>query len=264
MVMDPVALVAREVARIRRDDRGRVAAMGAAWGLAGLATAATLLGDGRWIAWPALLPLFCWFAVLAGLVVIAWRGHHWSARRTAPLDVARTIEGEQGLRRGALVGVLELASTRSVLIDAAAARIGEQLAPAVDALAPRAAARRRRGMGLAVVAMLGASLVAGFTWRAQPNGWRVMQRPIAAARGQLLAPLRFDGLPIGVARGSSLAIDLRADGRPTVQVTWRPLGAGWRDTLLAVAADGRARLTLARVDADLRLVASDEIGRAHV
>ena len=257
MVMDPVALVAREVARIRRDDRGRVAAMGAAWGLAGLATAATLLGDGRWIAWPALLPLFCWFAVLAGLVVIAWRGHHWSARRTAPLDVARTIEGEQGLRRGALVGVLELASTRSVLIDAAAARIGEQLAPAVDALAPRAAARRRRGMGLAVVAMLGASLVAGFTWRAQPNGWRVMQRPIAAARGQLLAPLRFDGLPIGVARGSSLAIDLRADGRPTVQVTWRPLGAGWRDTLLAVAADGRARLTLARVDADLRLVASD-------
>ncbi|MFM8781822.1 MAG: hypothetical protein ACKOFO_10250, partial [Gemmatimonadota bacterium] len=96
MVRDPVALVAREVARIRRDDRVRVAAMGAAWGLAGLATAATLLGDGRWIAWPALLPLLGWFVVLAGSVVIAWRGHVWSARRTAPLDVARLIEGEQG------------------------------------------------------------------------------------------------------------------------------------------------------------------------
>ncbi|MEN9791548.1 MAG: hypothetical protein RLZZ63_1206 [Gemmatimonadota bacterium] len=261
MVTDPVALVAREVARevarIRRDDRVRVAALGAAWALAGLATAAMLLGDGRWIAWPALLPVLCWCSVLAGLVVIGWRGHHWSARRTAPLTVARTIEGEQGLRRGALVGVLELASTPGVLVDAAASQVGQQLAPAADALAPRAAARRRRGMVLVAAAMLGASLVAGLSWRAQSDGWRVMRRPIAAARGQLLTPLRFEGLPIGVARGSSLAIDLRADGRPTVQVTWRPLGAGWRDTLLAVAADGRARLTLARVDADLRLVASD-------
>ncbi|MFM9013107.1 MAG: hypothetical protein ACKORK_05835 [Gemmatimonadota bacterium] len=257
MVMDPVALVAREVARIRRDDRVRVAAMGAAWGLAGLATAATLLGDGRWIAWPALLPLLGWFVVLAGSVVIAWRGHVWSARRTAPLDVARLIEGEQGLRRGALVGVLELATTRGVLVDAAAAQVGAQLAPAADALAPRASARRQRGMGLAVAAMLGASLVAGFTWRVHPDGWRVMRRPIAASQGRLLESLRFDGLPMGVARGSSLAIDLRADGRPTVRVTWRPLGAGWRDTLLAVAADGRAQLTIPRVDADLRLVASD-------
>jgi len=257
MVMDPVALVAREVARIRRDDRVRVAAMGVAWGLAGLASAATLLGDGRWIAWPALLPLGCWSVMLAGLIAIAWRGHFWSARRTAPLDVARMIEGEQGLRRGALVGVLELATTRGVLVDEAAVQVGAQLAPAADALVPRASARRRRGVGLALVAMLGASLVAGFSWRAQPDGWLVMQRPIAAARGELLAPLRFGGLPIGVARGSSLVIDLRADGRPAVRVTWRPLGAGWRDTLLAVFADGRAQLTIPRVDADLRLVASD-------
>ena len=31
MLTDPVALVAREVARIRRDDRLRVATWGAAW-----------------------------------------------------------------------------------------------------------------------------------------------------------------------------------------------------------------------------------------
>lgn len=257
MLTDPVALVAREVALIRREDRVRVAALGAAWGLAGLATAATLLGMGRWIAWPPLLPVLCWSVVLAGVIVIAWRGHHWSARRTAPLAVARTIEGEQGLRRGALVGVLELAATPGVLVDAAAAQVGQQLAPAADALAPRAAARRRQGLGLAVVAMLGASLVAGLTWRAASDGWRVMRRPIAAARGQLLAPLGFEGLPIGVARGSSLAIDLRAEARQRVRVRWRALGAGWRDTLLAVATDGRARLILGRVEADLRLVASD-------
>jgi hypothetical protein len=257
LLTDPVALVAREVGRIRRDDRVRVAALGAAWGLAGVATAATFLGEGRWIAWPPLLPVLCWSVVLAGLIIIAWRGHHWSARRTAPLTVARTIEEEQGLRRGALVGVLELAATSGVLVEAAAAQVGHQLAPSRDALAPRAAARRRRGMGLALAALVGAALVAGWTSRAAADGWRVMGRPIAAARGELLAPLGFEGLPIGVARGRSLAITLRAAGRPAAQVRWRTLGAGWRDTLLAVATDGRARLTFGRVEADLRLVASD-------
>ncbi|MGA1416916.1 MAG: hypothetical protein ACO327_00755 [Gemmatimonadaceae bacterium] len=257
LLTDPVALVAREVARIGRDDRVRVAALGAAWGLAGVTTAATLLSEGRWIAWPPLLPVLCWSVVLAGLIIIAWRGHHWSARRTAPLTVARTIEEEQGLRRGALVGVLELAATSGALVEAAAAQVGYQLAPSRDALAPRAAARRRRGMGLAVAALVGAALVAGWTSHAAADGWRVMGRPIAAARGELLAPLGFEGLPIGVARGRSLAITLRAAGRPTAQVRWRTLGAGWRDTLLAVATDGRARLTLGRVEADLRLVASD-------
>jgi hypothetical protein len=257
MLTDPVALVAREVARIRRDDRLRVAAWGAAWGLGALATGAAVLADGRWIAWPAVLPLLIWAAVFAGAGVLAWQGHRWSARRTDPFAVARTIERERELRRGALVGVLELAPMRDVLIEAAATQVGGQLAPFAPTLAPRAAAERHRGLRRAALALLGASLVVGLTWRGRADGWAVLRQPIAAAQGRLLTPLGFDALPIGVARGSALALAIRAEGRPTVHLRWRPLGTGWRDTVLPVARDGRARFTLARVDADLRLLAQD-------
>ena len=47
MLTDPVALVAREVARIRRDDRLRVAAWGAAWGLGAFATLPLAAGVSR-------------------------------------------------------------------------------------------------------------------------------------------------------------------------------------------------------------------------
>ncbi|MEY4607830.1 MAG: hypothetical protein RL625_47, partial [Gemmatimonadota bacterium] len=57
MPMTAVEIVRGELARIRRADRLRVGMLSAAWLALGLGASAFVLSAGRWIAWPALLPL---------------------------------------------------------------------------------------------------------------------------------------------------------------------------------------------------------------
>jgi len=219
---------------------------------------AVALGGGRWLAWPRALPFLVWGGVALGA------GAVWVLRRrrrrfpTTALEVAEAVEQEHGLRRGALVGLLQVSGDGGALVARELTRVEARLGGAAWAPALEAAVRRvQRSAAAAAAAAL--VLVVG-TGLVLPDGWRALLSPVAAWTGALLAPLSLERTPTLVVRGSALEVTIAAPGRRTVSLAWRSMGAVWRDTTLAVDG-GEARMTFAAVDAPLTLVATD--GRAR-
>ena len=258
--MSVLDLVRRETARAARVARvpGVLVPLGAAVAL--LTAGAMWLARGRWLALPAVVPFVVWTGAVAGGAVLArlvWR--RLSARTAAPA-VARAIEEEQRLRRGALTGLLEVAPAGGVFVARAAESLGDSLAAAVERPAPRHRQRLVRAAAFSGLAFANVVALAGGTFSGRADGWRALLHPVAAWRGTLLPPLAVAEAPRRLPRGASAPVAIAAEGRRRVTLRWRLTGGGWRDTTLVVGADGRARATLAAVDADLALVASD--GRA--
>src|SRR5580704_1172818 len=97
-------LVERERARLARLlGTGGVALTVAAGGLV-LAGAIVLLGDGRWMRLPPIVPLAAWIVALFLAGVTAWIAFRGIAGGTGLLGTAAAIEAEQGFRRGAVRG----------------------------------------------------------------------------------------------------------------------------------------------------------------
>ncbi len=222
------------------------------------AVGAWSLGDGRWLDWSRAWPFVVWAVVFTGTGAV-WRRRRRSRRFPASaLEIAAAVEREQGLRDGALVGLSQVREDHSALVARDVARLAARLGD--GAWAPglaRAAARTQRQ---AVMAAAATVLVAGATAARMPDGWRALLSPVAAWRGELLAPLSLARTPPLVVRGSDLVVTVAAPGRRTVSVAWRATGAMWRDTTLRVR-DGEARFVLPGVDAPLAVVATD--GRAR-
>ncbi len=241
-------------ARIARADGAAAlsAALVTALGIAALGALA--LGGGRWLVWWRVVPFVVWGGVLVGA------GAVWYARRrrhrfpATPHEVAAVVEQEHGLRRGALVGLVQLHAERGPLIARDVARIEARLGAGPWAPALTVAARRVQQQS--VVAAVAAVLVVVVTGVGRPDGWRALLSPVAAWTGALLAPLSLERTPAVVVRGRALDVTVEAPGRRAVAVAWRATGAAWRDTTLRVV-DGTARLHLAVVDAPLHVVASD-------
>jgi hypothetical protein len=249
------ALVDRERRHVRRQEllAAALVAAGAAALVIGLG--AMLLGDARWLALPRLVPFAVWLTLGVTLVALAYRTRRRLRRGATRTEIARVIEGEQGLRRGLLVGAIELEGRGALAQRAAtAARAGlpegEPLAPAM-----RRDGSRRAVTGAAVAAagllvLLTASPLFG-------DGLRAVLRPIDAWRGALLARPRIEGAPRELLRGSPLAIAIHAPGRSRIVLSARQTGEPLRTDTLTVDAAGIARWKLESLRGDLRLLATD-------
>ena len=222
----------------------------------GVGLGAILLGGTRWLALPRGVPLALWF-VLAGLLGwLAVRTRRRLAREATRVCVARAIEDEHGLRRGQLVGAIELEG-RGALASRAAGTVRGGL-PASGPFAPsmRRASSRRAGIA-AGVAGAGALVLASAT-PLFGDGLRAVMSPIDAWRGALLERPRIEGAPAELLRGSPLRVTVHAPGRHRVILAVRQTGEAWREDTLAVdRATGSARWTMDALRGDVRLVATD-------
>ena len=224
-----------------------------------LTLGAGMLGGARWLSLPRALPFVVWIIVLGAIGALAWRTRERLRRDATPASVAHAIESEQRLRRGVLLGALELEGQGALASRAASAARGTL--PASGVLAPTL---RHDGIRRAMIA--GGAALAGLLVLASAtpvfgDGLRAVMRPVDAWRGDLLARPSIDSAPSDLLRGSPVRLLIRAPGRQQVMLSSRQTGEAWRvDTIAVDARTGTARWSLEALRGDLRLVASD--GRA--
>lgn len=252
-------LVDRERQRLRRAElvAGALLAVGAL--ALGVALGAILLGGARWLSLPRGVPFVIWLAVAVVLGWVAMRTRSRLRREATRMRVARAIEDEQGLRRGQLVGAIEMEGRGSLATRAAGIARGGL--PASGPLAPamRRASSRRAAIAAAVAGA--GALVLATTTPVFGDGLRAVMRPMDAWRGALLERPRIDGAPAELLRGSPLRVIVHAAGRHRVILAVRQTGEAWReDTLTVDPTTGSAHWTLNALRGDVRLVATD--GRA--
>lgn len=252
-------LVERERRQVRRREVVAGGLLGAGAAALILAVGAGVLGGARWLALPRVVPFLVWVVVFAAAAALAWRTRERLRRGATRTQVAHAIESEQQLRRGALLGALELEG-RGALASRAAATARGTL-PRQGVLAPTL---RRDGHRRAMIAAGGALAAMLVLVSASPlfgDGLRAVLRPVDAWRGALLARPVIDSAPAYQLRGTPLRLVIRAPGRQRVMLAVRQTGEAWRtDTLPVDARTGLAHWTLEALRGDLRLVASD--GRA--
>lgn len=225
-----------------------------------LAVGAVVFGGARWLALPRALPFAVWALIAAALVLLGLRTRRRLAARGSSLGVALAIEREQQMRRGVLVGALEMEGTG--VLAARAAQAARATLPREGALAPEMRrASTRSTQRAAAIAAAGVLLLLSAT-PLFGDGLRAVLRPIDAWRGALLDRPRIQGAPHELLRGSPLRLTVRAPGRRTILLTVRQTGEPSRlDTLAVDARTGEARWSIESMKGDVRLLASD--GRAE-
>ena len=249
-------LVERERRHVRRAEYVAGVLLALAIGAMIVALGAAALARSRWLELPRGLPVVIWAFVGVAVAALAVRTRMRLVRRGSRGDVAQAIEREQGIRRGALVGALELEG-QGPLAARAAQRVRGSL-PVDAPLAPgmRQASSRHMmvGAGAAaagVLVLLTASPLFG-------DGLRAVLRPIDAWKGTLLDRPSIVGAPQELLRGSPLRITVRAAGRRVVYLDVRQTGDAWRtDTLPVSPSTGLASWSIETLRGDMRLIVSD-------
>lgn len=257
--MNVLHVVRRESQRLLR--RGWLAAwlLPAAAAVGLLTATAGVLADGAWLSLPRALPPLAWVLAVAAAWALGRLVRERFLSRAAPPAVAAAIEREQGLRRGSLTGLLEVADS-GVFAAYEAERLGGQLAHAGEEPAPRLRRRLQRAAVLSVLAAVQILLLVGASWARRPDGWQALLNPLDAWRGALVAPLRLVDVPARALRGGPIAVTVEAPGRSRVTLRWRATGGAWVEERLDVDADGVARTDVAATGSAITLLASD--GRA--
>ena len=249
-------MVQREQRHLRRSEVGAGALLGVGAAALLVGAGALLLGNARWLSLPRGVPVGIWALVIVTLLLAAVQTRRRLLQRGSPRQVALAIEAEQGMRRGLLVGVLELEGQGALAARAAEAAAGSL--PTHTPLAPRLRRASVRRLGAGAALGLAGILAVGAASPLSGDGLRAVLQPIDAWRGALLAPLHLDGAPREAVRGASLAVRVRAPGRARVFLRHRETGGPWLTDTLAVGADGWSRAwTIAPLRADLRLAAAD-------
>ena len=249
------ALVDRERRYVRRQELLAGALLGAGAAALVLGLGAALLGSARWLALPRAVPFVIWAVLGTALLALAHRTHGRLRARGTRAHVARAIESEQGLRRGLLVGAIELEGTGPLAERAAhVARAGlPHELPLAPAMRRAGSHRTITGAGAAVagaLVLMSATPLFG-------DGLRAVLRPIDAWRGTLLERPRIHGAPRELLRGAPLSLVIWAPGRARVVLAARQSGEPWRTDTLVVDGAGVARWRLDALRGDVRLVASD-------
>lgn len=231
-----------------------VSVLALAFMLIGLTLMALVLGSGRWMTLPRTLPVLGWVVLLTGslaLMFLRLRSRHKALTTAA---VATAIEIEQKLRRGSLLGALEVGGS-GALGAFAASKVASSLN--ADPLVP--GARKRLSKDAVVGSLL---LVAGLLLLfgasvLSPDGLAAVKHPVRAWDGTLLSALSFDELPHSVPRGMPVVVHMSAHGRRQVTVSRRSQGEAWRDTTLEVPESGTLSLALGPVTAPVQLRLTD-------
>jgi len=246
----------RERARLTRLSTLAVVAFALAVAGVLLAVGALVLGGARWIELPSTLPFVVWGIALTSAGLVAHAVSRRLRREASLPAMAREIERDRSLRRGSLLGVLELGDS-SPLARAAERRLAGTLGAGGEPLAPtlRKRAATRGVTGFAALGA-GAILLAGLGGR-NPDGIRALINPLEAAKGTLLPAIELVDAPHTVLRGEPLSITVSAPGRRKLTVAYRTTGASWVDRTLRVNEDGVAHIRFESVDADLLVTAGD-------
>src|SRR6478735_251395 len=150
------SLVERERRHLWRAEMAAGALLAAALTMVLLAVGAIILGRARWLELPRALPLAIWLFVAGAIAVLALRTRKRLRRDGSRRDVALAIEEEQGMRRGALVGVLELEG-KGGLAERAAHGVRGSLpsgAPLAPAMRRASSQRALIGAGAAAAGIL--------------------------------------------------------------------------------------------------------------
>lgn len=250
------AMVDGERRHVRRAELAAAALSAAGLTALSLGTGAALLGRARWLDLPRAVPLLVWLMLGAVLLALGWSSRRRIRHRAARANVALAIESEQGLRRGLLVGAIELEGQGALAARAGAA--ARSALPAGTRLAPAwRRDSRRRALHAGALAMAGAVVLGTATPLFGNDGLQAVLRPIDAWRGTLLEPLRIGEAPRELLRGSPLRITVRADGRRRIFLAIRQTGESWRTDTVAVGAGGAASWALDAIHGDVMVVASD-------
>lgn len=223
-----------------------------------VAVGTVILGSGRWMELPRVVPFLFWVVTIGA----AWFIADWVTKRDngalAGSALAGTIEHEQGLRAGSLRGALEVGRT-GALGQRAAADVARRLSP--SALAPQLAAQLAKVLAMTAGVAVVAIALASFAATKSTDGFSAVVHPVRAFRGTLLPALGFDRIPASVPRGMPLTVRIRAEGRSAITVSRRAAGEAWRDTTVSVdAATGMAAVALGPIRAPVVVRVSD--GRA--
>lgn len=260
--MSPRRSVTETVALVRANLKRRLGVAGAFWAAAGvgvvMALAWLLAGPTGWQT-GTVAPLIL-DAILVGAAVAAFV---WVRPRIRTLlaesGLSRTIEESAGLRRGAVLGSLELEravppgtspALTALATSEAAAELGSEPGTLAGRLGERVDLWSRRGLGgLAVVLPLVVLLGVLQPGRAG-QAWTGLARPVRALLGAPLPALVVTPGTVEVQRGAPVEIGVEAQGRPTVTVHWRAEGDVPRQDL-AVVEEGRARHLFPSVDREL-------------
>lgn len=177
-------------------------------------------------------------------------------------EVAALVEGELALRRGALVGVVDLAGgvpagTSSGLAACAAEELERSLPAAGPAtwapVATRILAARVR---VRAAACGGALVAAGLALHRAGDAAAALVSPTAALRAAASAHVAIAASARAVPRGGSVVVrvDAGSAGRPTLFL--RATGEAWRPVLLASDAAGRASHRIADLRAPIFVYAA--------
>ena len=246
-----------------RDTRSALDALSApltrrvAIGGGGLAVGGSLLalGAAAWLVRIGVVHTLWWVpaawvaafaAALAGAVM--WRRR---SRAVGVPTLARRLESEGAWRLGALTGMLS-ASAGGVspeLYSAADAERAADLTARGPAALASLAARIRRDNRVGVAALLvGAVGLLGAGPTRAPV--RMLWHP-ADALGLALGAVAIDASALAVNRGDSVALRVRAPGRPMVTLWRRAPGEGWRGDELPLDAAGEARISSGPLTTDL-------------
>jgi hypothetical protein len=257
--MSVLQLVEREQLRLRRLHVGAALALAVALTATILVAGGLALGGARWLALPRGAPFLVWVLIVGGNGAIVWFTLQWLRRRATRAGVARTIEEERSLRRGALRAVLEVGESGE-LGRMAAAAMSDRLTGLGPTLAPRAQhLARRRGAWVAGGALVATALLA-LVAPVFSDGLLAILRPIEAWNGTLLPAIELRNLPPAIIRGEMLVVDIIATGRSVLTLDQRSLGEAWHRQELDVGDDGLAKATIGPVRGDIHLLVSD--GRA--
>ena len=238
----------------RRVARALLAAVAA---LIPLALGLAWLGGSRWLRpspWPLLLDLA---AIAAAIALFTW----WRRVLRPRLDeraVAAAAEDRLGLPRGAVGGVLELQRALPAGTSVALARRAEaSLSALVAGRAPAELSgalgerwrRRERSAALGLLGLVAVVAMLGFAAPERTRaGWAPLLHPLRHLSPPPLAPLRVQPGHAAVARGSALAVHVRAPGREAVVLKWHLAGDVLHDVVLPVRGDS-ARGEIPAVDA---------------
>jgi len=252
-LLDGLARLRAVVAR----RRGAARLLGALAAALGLVAAAALAGRAGLFWRLGWLPLAVWVAGVGLVGEALWRvlAGRWPLA-AALRETAALVERELALRRGALVGAVDVAAsagpagTSAALVASAVRRLARTLPAAGGAAWAPVTVRalgRRVGLGagacaVAAAAAAGALAVAG-------EAAAQLASPLRTLRASLAPRVEVAVSPREVPRGGEVVVEARSAAPERIRLHVRETGDTWHEVAAAAAGAGRVTARLAGVAA---------------
>jgi hypothetical protein len=263
--MTPVGLDVRAllsgVRRVLRRDTAVAVGLSAASAIPAALLIAWALALVRPWSRPGFGPLLLDLLIVAAAGAGAWLAVRRWIGALSEDAVAADAERSAGMREGTVRGVLELSRQVPEGTSQGLARRAEgEIARGLAGLSPGLIARslrertalRRRRAAVSLGVLSAAALLLGFAAPEHSRAaWAPLANPVRNLASPPLSPLVVSPGHAEVARGSDLAVHVRAEGREAITLRWRMQGDVPRVAVGRVIGDS-VTLTIPRIDAPVQ------------